>query len=1147
MNYFRLGLRSSRNEEGNLRRVSLGLPSVKFKDNVVATAKYNVLTFLPKFLFIQFCKAANIFFLIISLIQQIPDVSPTGRLTTLVPLIIILFVAAVKEMIEDYRRHADDMEINNKKCLVYRNKTFQKVTWKDVKVGEIVKVLKGQPFPADLVLLSSSEPQSMCYVETAMLDGETNLKIRQAVTATAHLTEEGDFEDFAPVFECDLPNNKLYEFNGSVQLAAESEKLSLSNGQVLLRGCVLRNTEWAVGVVVYTGHESKIMMNTKETPIKRSGVEKFTNMQILYLLIILLVVAIASTIGSAAFNRNNPGSSLWYLPNSNSQTTSTWWDLLTFVVLYNNLVPISLMVTLEIVKYLQASFINDDLEMYHAETDTPARAKSSNLNEECGQIEYIFSDKTGTLTQNVMDLKRVTVAGRRYGDNNETEHFDDDEFKERLRQGDSNVVSFVRMMSVCHTVVPEILIQGTTSSKTLVTQQSLAAVRKNKNHKYKNLDYQASSPDESAIIKASKRLGYVFCIRTPETIMIDELGEDREYEILAVLEFSSTRKRMSVIVRDNEDDQIWLMCKGADDVILSRLSKESKYEEETISHLKEYASEGLRTLCFAQTKISKDVFERWNKNHYQPANSAIVDREQLLEQAYDKIEQNLELFGATAIEDKLQDGVPATIEVLLQASIKIWVLTGDKVETAVNIANSCKLVNSTMKLFVLDKNNFHEIQNELDSALLEIGEGNMRRAHKCNFGLVVAGPCLSSAISDVDKFLDVALSCKAVLCCRVSPIQKADIVELVKNKIKATTLAIGDGGNDVSMIQSAHVGVGISGQEGLQAANASDYSFAQFRFLKPLLLKHGCWNYTRLSKCVLYCFEKNICLYMIQFWYAFYNGFTGQIFFDRWAISLYNVAFTALQPFAIGIFDRPFEKEMMYENPSLYRTTQKSLDFNSVVFWKMVVNALWISALLFFLPTYVFGECSLLPSGKMHGYLFLGNFVFTYVVITVSLKALLLMDSWNICSHVSVWGSIAFWFLFCVVYQYMWPATSFGDFFFRIFWNIAMSPHFWFGCLMFPFVALFSDVMFKIGSRSFDKSSIRNQVRRKMRQVNSEASFQNGDPLQVLYNPQAELNYKEEGSERVINSVSSSRRPPSSHVSFRPSLVYKNTVLPNNS
>jgi len=1088
MNYFRLRLGSSRNEEGNLRKVSLGLPSVKFKNNVVVTAKYNLVTFFPKFFLIQFSKAANVFFGMIALIQQIPDVSPTGRYTTLLPLIFILFVAAVKELFEDYKRHADDREINNKKCLVYRNNTFQKVTWKDVKVGEIVKILNGQPFPADLVLLSSSEPQSMCYVETAMLDGETNLKIRQAITETTHLTNETDFQDFNPTFECDLPNNNLYEFNGSVQLKPETAKLSLSISQVLLRGCVLRNTEWAVGVVVYTGHETKIMKNTKVTPIKRSGIERTTNIQIMYLFTILLVVAIISTIGHATFQRNNPESALWYVPFGSGRT-SFQWALLTFIVLYNNLVPISLMVTLEVVKYVQATFINEDLEMYDPVSDTPGRAKTSNLNEELGQIEYIFSDKTGTLTQNIMDLKRVTVAGNRYGDNAESDHFEDKEFTQKLKDGDKSVKHFVRMMSVCHTVVPEITCEGTTS-KTLVTDQALTKMRKNKNHKYKNLDYQASSPDESAIIKATKNLGYVFCIRTPETIMVDELGDDQEYEILAVLEFTSNRKRMSVIVKD-VDGQIWLMCKGADDVILSRLAKESKYEEETVSHLKEYASEGLRTLCFAQTKISKEVFEKWNSEHYQPANSEINDRESKLEIAYDKIEQNLHLLGATAIEDKLQDGVPETIDILMRANIKIWVLTGDKVETAVNIANSCKLINPAMKLFVLDKNDPDVIEAEIESALQDIGEENLREADKLNFGLVIAGNCLDDATKDVKKFLDVALSCKAVLCCRVSPIQKADIVELVKSKVKKVTLAIGDGGNDVSMIQSAHVGVGISGQEGLQAANASDYSIAQFRFLKPLLLKHGNWNYTRLSKCVLYSFYKNICLYMVQFWYAFYNGFSGQIFFDKWTISLYNVVFTALQPFAIGIFDRTFSSEVMYKYPELYVSTQKSHDFNSFTFWQMVLNALYHSAVLFFLPCTVFGEASLLPNGKMHGYLFLGNFVFTFVVITVSLKALLEFNSWTKVTHISVWGSICFWFVFCMVYQYMWPATPFGEFFYLIFWNIAQSPHYWMSCILFPFIALFRDVVWKIWSRTFDKSSVRNQVRWK---INEQEKYTDGYP-----------------------------------------------------
>jgi len=1085
-------------DDDNLRRVSPDLQDVTFKSNSVSTAKYNLVTFLPKFLFIQFCKAANVFFAFIAILQQIPDVSPTGKFTTLVPLTFILFLAAVKEVFEDYKRHIDDKNINFKQCLVYINNTFKKSFWKEIKVGQIVKVWNGQPFPADLILLSSSEPQSLCYVETAMLDGETNLKIRQAIKETTHLQSEEDLQNFTPYFECDLPNTNLYEFNGSIQLEPGTEKHSLSANQVLLRSCILRNTEWVIGIAVYTGHESKIMMNAKETPIKRSSIENATNVQIMNLFIMLIFVSIISTVGSQFFHQAQPEKDLWYVPFG-SEHYGPVKSFITFIIVYNNLVPISLMVTLEIVKYVQAIFINQDLEMYYEENDTPARAKTSSLNEELGQIEYVFSDKTGTLTQNIMVLKKVSVAGVKYGESSteSSKCFNDVTFLQKLKSGDELVVNFLRLMSVCHTVVPE-LTSEESSTRNLVTPASLRNMRENTNHNYKNLDYQAASPDESALIKSAKRLGFVFCVRTPDTILVDELGKDRQYKILAVCEFNSNRKRMSVIVRSPQDDQIWLMCKGADDVIMSRLAPDSNYKDTTEVQLKEYAVEGLRTLCFAQRKITDSEYEKWNSDYYLPASNSVIDRESLLEKAYEKIEKNLYLLGATAIEDKLQDGVPDTIELLLRANIKVWMLTGDKVETAINIANSCKLVSPDMKLFVLKSNSFDVIQQEIEKALLHIGENNLRQADILNLGLVVAGPSLHLATYDVTKFLDVALSCKAVLCCRVSPIQKADIVDLVKGHVHKVTLAIGDGGNDVPMIQSAHVGVGISGQEGLQAANASDYSVAQFRFLKPLLLVHGSWNYTRLAKCVLYSFYKNICLYMIQFWYAFYNGFTGQLLFEKWTISVYNMIFTALPPFAIGIFDRTFEKSVMYKYPELYGCTQQSSDYNTYVFWQMAAGALLHSFLLFFLPTIVLEKSSLLPNGKMHSYLFLGNFIFTFVCITVSLKAGLEFNSWTKWTHISVWGSIGFWFLFCIIYQYFFPSIPAGDVFYAIFWNMCESPHFWVGCLLFPIITLYRDVIFKVWNRSFNMETVRNKVRFKIaqqKQFNQRFPFEHKETL----------------------------------------------------
>jgi len=989
MDYFRL--REFRNpapsggidEDSQFRSLEFNKISCQqtFVDNSVSTGKYTFLTFIPMFIFLQMRKAANLFFFAICILQQIPDVSPTGKYTTLIPLTFILFVAGVKEVIEDYKRHMDDRALNSKKAKVHRNGNYIEIKWDEIRVGDIVKVVSGQFFPADMILLSSSEPQAMCYVETAMLDGETNLKIRQGLPDTANLLGVEDLRKFSGLIECDEPNNNLYDFNGNIKIDGQHEKLALGLGQTLLRGCMLRNTEWALGVVVYTGHETKIMMNSKKSPLKRSNVERTTNTQIYYLLVILIIASLASTIGSILWEQANAKKHDWYIGRGYGNS-SFFFIFLTFVIVYNNLVPISLIVTLEVVKFIQAIFINNDIDMYCEVTDTPARAKTSNLNEELGQIQYIFTDKTGTLTQNVMVFRKASIAGVRYGDIETSDHFEDGELVKKLTKHDSNVEDFIRMMAVCHTVVPE-------CSSTKANQRTVATLEvfeetSKSDCPYKRLKYQSSSPDEDAIIKAARSLGFVFYVRTPNHILIDELGTVKKYEILNVLEFSSTRKRMSVIIR-KPDQSIWILCKGADEVIFQRLNKKttksSSYREITEAHLKSYASEGLRTLCFAQAQLDEDEYQEWNTNYYEQASKSVNNRESLLEAAYERIETNLSLIGASAIEDKLQDGVPETIDILLKANIKIWVLTGDKIETAINIANSCKLIQPGMNIITLDEKTEQTTLQKLNEAVDLIGVGELQTEN--NFALVISGLCLKHAINFENKFVDLALSCKAVVCCRVSPIQKAEIVELVKSKVKAITLAIGDGGNDVSMIQAADVGVGISGMEGLQAANASDYSIGQFRFLKNLLLVHGAWNFSRLAKCILFSFYKNICLYLIQLWFAFYNGFSGQILFERWTIALYNVFFTSLQPFAIGIFDRMFNKEIMLKYPQLYTITQKSVNFNGWVFWKMCINATFHSALLFFISSYIFGEVTTLSNGTSTGYLFLGACVYTVSIIFI--------------------------------------------------------------------------------------------------------------------------------------------------------------------
>ncbi|XP_078481608.1 phospholipid-transporting ATPase IA isoform X2 [Ciona intestinalis] len=1040
-----------------------------FIKNEISTGKYNFLTFLPLFLFEQFRKVFNIFFLIICILQQIPGISPTGKYTTIVPLVFILLVAAIKEIVEDYKRHRADDAVNNRKVEVFRDGTFVELAWTQVVVGDIVKVVSGKFFPADLILLSSSEPQAMCYIETANLDGETNLKIRQGIPATSEIQSSEDMLQLHGMIECESPNRHLYSFNGSIKLN-EDRLLPLGPDQILLRGAMLRNTKWIFGVVVYTGHESKLMKNANRAPLKMSNVDRTTNMQIWFLMAVLIVISLASAIGSEVWKKET--TQRWYLNDTGTGPKGFFMELLTFIILYNNLVPISLLVTLEVVKFIQAIFINSDLDMYFEPTDTPAMARTSNLNEELGQVKYIFSDKTGTLTENIMEFKKCSIAGVKYGEGISERpgcYFYDESFVENLQTNSNYVREFTTMMSVCHTVVPE---------KVEKVDQPTSSNRDDQDgdDNLENIQYQSSSPDENAIVKAARNLGYVFCVRTPTHVVVRCQGKDESYEVLNVLEFSSTRKRMSVIVRA-PDGRILLMCKGADNVIFERLSEKSQFKFETENHLRDYARDGLRTLCFAQTELNEAAYKEWNDTVYYEASTAVVDRDQKLSDAYEAIEKNLFLLGTSAIEDKLQQGVPETIATLSAADIKIWVLTGDKQETAINIAYSSQLVNNDMSLVILNDSTLEKTKQTMEEAICDI-----RKELTCleeapetsKFALIITGSTLQHALHKEleETFLDLALSCKAVVCCRVSPIQKAMIVELVKKNCNAITLAIGDGANDVSMIQAAHVGVGISGQEGLQAANSSDYSIAQFAFLGKLLLVHGAWNYNRLTKCILFSFYKNICLYLIELWFAFYNGFSGQILFDRWTISFYNVFFTALPPFTLGLFERTCSSKVMLKHPQLYSISQSASKYNAKVFWAMFANATIHSLMLFYIPMYSLKTEIAFSSGKTGGYLFLGNFVYTFTVITVCLKAGLESGTWTILTHIAVWGSFAIWLIFFGIYSHIFSILPLGSEMLGQADNVMASPVFWLGLILVPPMVLFRDLLWKVFRRRFKKSVV---------------------------------------------------------------------------
>jgi phospholipid-transporting ATPase len=832
----------------------------KYVNNHVSTAKYNFITFVPKFLFEQFSKYANLFFLFTAILQQIPNVSPTNKFTTVVPLAIVLLVSAIKESVEDYKRRTSDKGLNYSKTQVLQGSSFHETKWVDVKVGDVVRVESEEPFPADLVLLASSEPEGLCYIETANLDGETNLKIKQAIPETAHLVSPSDLSRLSGRIRSEQPNSSLYTYEATLTMNAGGgeKELSLAPDQLMLRGATLRNTPWIHGIVVFTGHETKLMRNATATPIKRTAVERMVNIQILMLVSILIALSVISSVGDLVI-RKTKSSELRYLDYGDTNMVKQFFlDIFTYWVLYSNLVPISLFVTIEIVKYFQAYLINSDLDIYYDKSDTPATCRTSSLVEELGQIEYIFSDKTGTLTCNMMEFKQCTIGGIQYGDDIPEDRRaageDDGEygiydFKTLRRNMQSHpsqglIKEFLTLLATCHTVIPE---------------------RTGNNPD--EIKYQAASPDEGALVDGAASLGYRFTNRKPRSVIFTtDDGRDFEYELLAVCEFNSTRKRMSTIFRC-PDGKIRIYCKGADTVILERLHANNPIVETTLQHLEEYASDGLRTLCLAMREIPEDEYQQWHKI-FDTANTTVSgNRADELDKAAELIEKDFTLLGATAIEDRLQDGVPDTIHTLQTAGIKIWVLTGDRQETAINIGMSCKLISEDMTLLIINEETAEatrdNLQKKLEAVKTQANSGDVEP-----LALVIDGKSLTFALEkSMEKlFLDLAVGCKAVVCCRVSPLQKALVVKLVKRHLKSLLLAIGDGANDVSMIQAAHVGVGISGMEGLQAARSADVAIGQFRFLRKLLLVHGAWSYSRISRVILYSFYKNITLYMTQFW-----------------------------------------------------------------------------------------------------------------------------------------------------------------------------------------------------------------------------------------------------------------------------------------
>ncbi|KAJ4946251.1 hypothetical protein JOQ06_023919 [Pogonophryne albipinna] len=1229
-------LRGQRAREKDLRNLASNLPyegleKVKqpnrfFPGNAIKTTKYTLLLFIPMNLFEQFHRLANIYFVGLVILNFVPVVNAFQPEVALIPICVIMTLTALKDAWEDFRRYQSDRKRNNTPCFIYsrKEKKFSERSWKEVRVGDFVKVFSNEIVPADLLLLHTSDPNGVCHIETSNLDGETNLKPRRAVSGVCVSDPEFEPESFNSVVVCERPNNNLNHFKCYVE-KPDKEKVGAGIESLLLRGCTVKNTDHAVGFVVYAGQETKSMLNNNGPRYKRSKLERKLNIDVIFCVILLLSMCFVGSVGHFLWLEEFPDVPPYLVPDSNghldSPGLSGFYMFFTMIILLQILIPSSLYVSIELVKIGQIFFITNDADLYDEETDSRVQCKALKITEDLGQIEYIFSDKTGTLTENKMVFRRCSIMGTEYPhkenairlavleepesgeevifnqrpqlsqtgwslhaeDTNpeEMQHHHDNRRKSRvtgsapsdvafsspletevipdrkLLQHISRVESsgsrktdpyldFFLGLAICNTVVVSMATaerqrasrfsrsrqtnnpldtlsnvakkpfslrhiftswknkpkrSRTISEDSVVEEEHFNAPVKidgsgntdglqtcslqassNSNDPARtpdNVTYEAESPDEAALVYAAKAYGFTLLARTPHSVTVRlPSGEDLVFELLDTLTFDFNRKRMSVLVRHPITKECVLYTKGADYAIMELLGtsyaehlrgKQKNIATDTQHHLDFYGKEGLRTLCFTKKVVSKKVYESWlvcRRN----ALAAIDNREELVMETSVQLETELTLLGATGIEDRLQESVPDTVVALREAGIRVWVLTGDKPETAVNIGYACRLLEEEDLVINMSCKNKLECTSILDCTLEEVkrySEDPRNVDTSQDIALVIDGRTLTMALSSdlQDRFVDLAKHCRTVLCCRVTPLQKSRVVKVVREKLKVMTLAVGDGANDVNMIQAADIGVGISGQEGMQAVMASDFAISRFKHLKKLLLVHGHWCYTRLANMIIYFFYKNVAYVNLLFWYQFFCGFSAATMIDYWLMIFFNLFFTSVPPIMFGIMDQDISAEMLLGVPELYRTGQGAGEYTFTTFWVSILDAFYQSLVGFFIPYLAYQDSDI------------DIFTFGTPINTISLFTILLhlsieIKAWTVVHRVTMLGSVALYFIVTLAYSAMCVTCNPPSNPYWILHSQMADPMFYLLCIITTVVALLPRYMFHVLRNSIAPSPL---------------------------------------------------------------------------
>ena len=688
--------------------------------NIINTSKYSWHNFLAKILMEQFSRLANVYFLIIAVMQSIKEISYSGGSPIiLLPLAFVVGLNGLKDFYEDYKRKKSDKLENNSPCEIYNSLSgFPKKKWRDIKLGDIVRVKNDTQIPCDLLLLSTSDENGICYVETKSLDGETNLKSKQAneILHKKIYQNENILSKLKYVCITKPPDEYIYKFDATLYetendgtLVNRNKFILVNASSFLLRGCTLRQSEYVIGLAIFIGLNTKIMINSPNVKSKHSTVEHCMNKQIMFIFFMQIILAtILSLLHVFIYIFNfTEYKELYYLDQTKKrnqlglflQMAGTW------VIVCTNFVPISLLTTMETIRFFQGFFMENDTDMMVYPSIYGCRVHTSTLNEELGQIQYVFCDKTGTLTKNYMKYKMMSIGNEiygseeknikvinqdKYGEITNVEFIDENDlFKNNLNDKENidkaNLINhFLLCLSLCNTVI----------------------IDSKKKEKTGKIDYQSSSPDEKALVYFARSQNYILLNRSIDNYVTVEInGAEQKFLLLNTLEYSSERKRMSVIIKTNSGE-IYVYSKGADSMISKLLSKEEKGSpllRSTNDYLKKFACKGLRTLMIAYKQISEEYYNKWNYK-YESVIKDVNHKEEDINSLYDEMETDFQILGSTAIEDQLQDDVDIIIHSMIETGMRVWMLTGDKFDTAKNIAISCKLFANDMNIIEIQEN-----------------------------------------------------------------------------------------------------------------------------------------------------------------------------------------------------------------------------------------------------------------------------------------------------------------------------------------------------------------------------------------------------------------------------------------------------------